>query len=384
MPRTEVESSTDATEAAQQLKWLEEERRRDKALLADLQRRQDQADGQLTHLEEAIERLGERLARSDEKLARSARFEKALQQFKDEILLQLRRSEERLDKEGEARDRRIGEERQTRAASLAKLEQRIDEAFKLREALESQRIEIQRLVKTVSVLQSQIDEAVRETKGQQETLLALREQVGKCEKTIAELSQTRDEEALRSESTSESVRLVQALVERETERTTELQTLVEGLRQEQSQLVEGLRKVDDRGKKQISGWTKELGLWRQEAEVAREQVALGAKQIRDGAKVLAALDDLKIQLEKDRDSLHHMERTAEERQRQQLEEWRKENELLWTRNDERWAQIAEENAKRDDHIAMLWETRLVHLRREVADMEKLIKELEKRLLRPNR
>jgi hypothetical protein len=384
MPRDEVGASIDATEAAQRLKWLEEERQRDKALLAELQKRQDQSDRQLVHTEEAIERLDERLVRSDEQLARSARFEKALQQFKDEILLQLHRSEERLDKDGEARDRRIGEERQTRAVSLAKLEQRIDEAFKLQETLESQRIEIQRLVKSVSTLQPQIDEAVRGTKGHQETLLALREQVGKCEKTIAEVSQNSDEEAVRSETISESVRLVQARVERETERTAELQTLVEGLRQEQSQLVEGLRKVDDRGKKQISGWTKEMGLWRQEAESAREQVALGAKQIRNGEKVLAALDELKIQLEKDRDSLQHMERTAEERQRQQLEEWRKENELLWLRNEERWAQLAEENAKRDDHIATLWETRLVHLRREVTELEKLIKNLEKRLLRPNR
>jgi len=384
MPRDEVETSIDATEAIRQLKWLEEERRRDKALLTELRKRQDQVDGQLVHIDEALERLDGRLARSDEQLARSARFEKALQQFKDEILLQLRGSEERLDKDGEARDRRLGEERQTRSAALARLEQRIEEAFKFEEGLKSQRIEIQRLVKSTSTLQLQIDEAVREAKARQDTLLVLKEQIGKCEKAIAEVSQKSDEEAVRSETLSESVRLVQARIERETERTAELQTLVEGLRQEQSEFVEGLRKVDDRGKKQISAWTREMGVWRQEAESAREQVALGAKQIRNGEKVLAALDALKIQLEKDRDSLQHMERTAEERQRQQLEEWRKENELLWLRNEERWAQLADENAKRDDHIATLWETRLVHLRREAADMEKLIKNLEKRLLRPNR
>ena len=78
-----------------------------------------------------------------------------------------------------------------------------------------------------------------------------------------------------------------------------------------------------------------------------------------------------------------MERTAEERQRQQLEDWRKENELLWLRNEERWKQLAEENAKRDDRATLLWETQIGYLRRDMTSLQKLIKEVEKRLVRRN-
>jgi chromosome segregation ATPase len=163
-----------------------------------------------------------------------------------------------------------------------------------------------------------------------------------------------------------------------------VESSVEEQRQAQAQLAEELRKVDDRGKKQISGWTREMAGWREEVAALPEQIARSDKQSREGERMISAMDALRIQLEKDRESLQHMERTAEERQKQQLEDWRKENELLWLRNDERWAQLADENAKRDEYIAALWEIQLAHLRREMAEIGKLMKGLEKRLMRPNR
>ncbi|HUV73833.1 MAG TPA: hypothetical protein VMW79_05965 [Anaerolineae bacterium] len=384
MPRDRRETGMDPSEGAQRLEWLEEERRRDKAILNELRKNQEQYDSQLAHAQEVTERLEERLAQTPAELGSAARFDKALQQFKDEILLELRRSEERLGKENEERDRQQREERQQRASAVAKLEQRITETLKFEEALQTQRVDIQRLTKTDSAFQLQIDEAIKQLKSQQERLLALGQRVDKSEATISEIFRAQDEEASRSEGVSESLRLLQAQMERADRERSDLESIAEQLRQEQSQIGDELRRVDDRGKKQISGWTKEMSNWRKDAEALREQMALAGKQSREGDRMLSALDALRIQLEKDRDSLQHMERTAEERQRQQLEDWRKENELLWLRNDQRWDQQADENAKRDDHIARLWETQLAYLRRDVAELEKLIKGLEKRLMRPNR
>jgi flagellar biosynthesis chaperone FliJ len=177
---------------------------------------------------------------------------------------------------------------------------------------------------------------------------------------------------------------VQALLEREDQRMAELEALVEDTRGEQSQVADKLRGVDDRGKKQISGWAKEMAAWRTDADAVREQTGLSEKQLRNSERMLDALDALRIQLEKDRDALQHMERTAEERQRQQLEEWRRENELLWLENRQQWEQLADENGKRDEYIALLWEVQLAYLRREMGELDKLTKELEKRLMRPNR
>ena len=384
MSREKTKVEMDLGEAAQLLKWLEEERRQDKALLADLQKKQEQHEGQLVRVWEATERLEQNLARAAAEVSGLSRFDKALQQFKDEILMELRKSEERAGKEHEARDRQLREERQERVSGLARLEQRFTEAMKIQEPLDTQRAEIQRLTKTASALRLQIDEAAKEVRGQQEKFLVVGEQVSKVEKSMVELFQASEEEQSRSESTDERLTLVQALLEREDQRMGELVALVEDTRGEQSQLADQLRGVDDRGKKQISGWAKEMAAWRTDADAVREQTGLSEKQLRNSERMLDALDALRIQLEKDRDALQHMERTAEERQRQQLEEWRKENELLWLASRQQWEQLADENDKRDEYIALLWQVQLAYLRREMGELDKLTKELEKRLMRPNR
>ena len=384
MPREKTEIEMDLGEAAQLLKWLEEERRQDKALLADLQKRQEQHEGQLVRVWEATERLEQNLARAAAEVSHLSRFDKALQQFKDEILMELRKSEERDGKEHEARDRQLREERQERVSGLARLEQRLTEAMKIQEPLDTQRAEIQRLTKTASALRLQIDEAAKEVRGQQEKFLVVGERVSKVEKSMVELFQASEEEQSRSGSMGERLTLVQALLEREDQRMGELAALVEDTKGEQSQLADQLRGVVDRGKKQISGWAKEMAAWRTDAEAVREQIGLSDKQLRTSERMLDALDALRIQLEKDRDALQHMERTAEERQRQQLEEWRKENELLWLGNRQQWEQLADENDKRDEYIALLWEVQVAYLRREMGELDKLTKELERRLMRPNR
>ena len=384
MPREKTEIEMDLGEAAQLLKWLEEERRQDKALLTDLQKRQEQHEGQLVRVWEATERLEQNLARAAAEVSHLSRFDKALQQFKDEILMELRKSEERDGKEHEARDRQLREERGERVSGLARLEQRFTEAMKIQEPLDTQRAEIQRLTKTASALRLQIDEAAKEVRGQQEKSLVVGERVSKVEKSTVELFQASEEEQSRSESMGERLTLVQALLEREDQRMGELVALVEDTRGEQSVLADQLRGVVDRGKKQISGWAKEMAAWRTDADAVREQIGLSEKQLRNSERKLDALDALRIQLEKDRDALQHMERTAEERQRQQLEEWRKENELLWLGNRQQWEQLADENDKRDEYVALLWEVQVAHLRREMGELDKLTKELERRLMRPNR
>jgi hypothetical protein len=230
----------------------------------------------------------------------------------------------------------------------------------------------------------QVEEMTKEGRQQQERMLSLEGRVARSEERMAGLLKTEEAEKSRTEGVVESLRLAQAQTERLTQQVADLQSLHEELRAEQKASEDEIRAVDDRMKKRVAGWAKEMGQWREGAEALRGQVALGDKLLRDGDKMMTALDELRIQLEKDRDALQHLERTAEERQRQQLEEWRKENELLWLRNDERWAQLVEANSKRDGHTVALWEAELSYMRRDVGELEKLITGVEKRLMRLSR
>ena len=325
-----------------------------------------------------------RVARTSAELQSLSRFDKALQQFKDEIMLELHKAEERMAKEGEEADRRLQVERKERQSALMRMDQRIEELLRLQDTLRTQQANIDRLTKTASALGMQVEEMTKEGRQQQERQLLLEGRIAGSEERTADLLKTGEAEKSRSEDVVESMRLAQAQMERLSQQVSGLESTSEQLRVEQAASADEIRAVDDRMKKRVAGWTKEMGKWREGAETLRGQVALADKQLRDGDKMMTALDALRIQLEQDREALQHLERTAEERQRQQLEDWRKENELLWLRNDERWAQLAEENSKRDGHIVALWEAELSYLRRNVGELEKLITGVEKRLMRPNR
>jgi hypothetical protein len=384
MPREKSGTDVEAAETKQLLNWLEEERRRDKALLAELQKRVGEQEEQSAHAREAMEQLSESVARVSAESQSLTRFDKALQQFKDEIMLELRRSEERMAKEGEEADKRLKVERQDRQTALMQMDQRIQELSDLQDKLRTQQADIERLTKTASARGMQLEEMTKEGRQQQERMLSLEGRITRSEERMAGLLEAGEAEKSRSEGVVESLRLAQAQTERLSQQVADLQSLHEGLRAEQKASADEIRAVDDRMKKRVAGWAKEMGQWREGAEALRGQVALGDKLLRDGDKMMTALDALRIQLEKDREALQHLERTAEERQRQQLEEWRKENELLWLRNDERWAQLAEENSKRDGHAVALWEAELSYVRRNVGELEKLITGVEKRLMRLSR
>jgi hypothetical protein len=384
MPREKSGTDVEAAETKQLLNWLEEERRRDKALLAELQKRVGEQEEQSAHAREAMEQLSESVARVSAESQSLTRFDKALQQFKDEIMLELRRSEERMAKEGEEADKRLKVERQDRQTALMQMDQRIQELSDLQDKLRTQQADIERLTKTASARGMQLEEMTKEGRQQQERMLSLEGRITRSEERMAGLLEAGEAEKSRSEGVVESLRLAQAQTERLSQQVADLQSLHEGLRAEQKASADEIRAVDDRMKKRVAGWAKEMGQWREGAEALRGQVALGDKLLRDGDKMMTALDALRIQLEKDREALQHLGRTAEERQRQQLEEWRKENELLWLRNDERWAQLAEENSKRDGHAVALWEAELSYVRRNVGELEKLITGVEKRLMRLSR
>ncbi len=370
----------DTSEATQLLTWLDEERRRDKALLIELRKSVEQHETHFLKVTERVEKLEERLAQTNAELARMSRFEQALEKFKEEILLELQRSEERLRKEVDSKDKLVREERQERLKALTSLGGRVEEALHIREPLQTQQVELQRLNKAISALKLQIDEALKEGRKPQEKLAVLAERLSKRDEKLAELLQERGEERARSESIKERLKFLEGWAERGTQQMVDLQAFGERLREEQSQLVEQLRAVDDRRSKQIAGWAKEMRSWREEGGARRDQMALMDKQYRSSQNMLASLAELKMHLEQDREALEHLQHTGEERQREQLEEWRKENELLWLRNGERWQQLSVENAKRDARMTRLWESQSEYLRRQVRELAKWIKEFEKRLV----
>ncbi|HID85966.1 MAG TPA: hypothetical protein EYP55_01135, partial [Anaerolineae bacterium] len=92
----------DLAEATQLLTWLDEEHRRDRTQLAELQQRAEAQTAEILDLTKRLEDLEGRLASTQAQLVKFPQIEKALQQLRDEMVALL--------EEGEAK-RRQAEER---------------------------------------------------------------------------------------------------------------------------------------------------------------------------------------------------------------------------------------------------------------------------------
>jgi DNA repair exonuclease SbcCD ATPase subunit len=371
----------ETSEATQLLTWLEEERRRDKALLVELEKTTTEQQTLFSQLGDQIAELEDQVTKANAELAKLGRSEQALQRYKDEILLEVKKSEERSRQHGERTEKLLHSERQDRAQALAKLGEKVKEASRLHEPLQAQQSEVQRLNKALSAIKLQLEEALRERREYQEKLLALTQRLDRNDKALAELQREREDAKIRSESIEEKLKLLEGWGDRGTQQMADLQAFGERLREEQAQFLEQLRTADDRRNKQLGTWGKEMRAWRSQAEKAGNTLAQLEKREKRAETIMGALDELKTQLEQYRESLEHLQHTGEERQKQQLEEWRQENEMLWLRDEERWQQLGEENARRDGRIAQLWDTQITHLRRQVGELAKWVRTYEKRAVR---
>jgi len=146
---------------AQQIKWMEDERRKDKAQIATLQ---EQLVGQARDLTEATRRLQEMdntLKASQTVMTRLLNTDRVLEEFKTDVIALINRlDDDRKKSERETeRLRNLSLETQQRQINELKLE--VPRINKIEEELPSRRAEEKRLAELMQRLQPQIDAAVQ-------------------------------------------------------------------------------------------------------------------------------------------------------------------------------------------------------------------------------
>ncbi|HEM61306.1 MAG TPA: hypothetical protein ENO24_03360, partial [Chloroflexi bacterium] len=214
MPREPVETGVDTADAERLLRWLDEERRRDKALLAELEKRVEEQERRFAHTEKTLEGLEGRLEQANAEVKGLARFDQAVQHVRDELVSMLRSVEERLGQESQERSGLLVEERQARMQAVASLEKRIEQALKLEQALQTQKVDLERLRQVGPTVNAQIEGALKEIKAQQQRLLVYGERIKRVEESLGTLSDAEQEVKYRFDGLGENLKRIQIDLER--------------------------------------------------------------------------------------------------------------------------------------------------------------------------
>lgn len=332
-------------ETKELLIWLDEEQRREKALLEELRK---QAEDQAVHIEDLINRFGGlegRLARLQGQIAQLPSLDDTLSRVRAEASLVVHEAREERHRAEEQAAALRQRERESVAQALEKVREEITLLLdKKMEPLDLHRSELQRLSEAIMGLRQEISGLREESVAQGRKIGYLESRVDKSTQEIAELGLMREE-----------------------------------IRKDREGFLEELRRLKDERQKEIAELRRDRAAWQQELSKREEETPRLEERIKEATKLSASLDKLEKELRVRRDQLLHLQRVGEERIRHDLEEWRKENEKRWAKSAAEWERQREEEAKRQARLAEIWPIQREHVRRQMAELEQWIKELEEQI-----
>ena len=341
----------DSAQAAQMIAWLDEEQRKDKALIAELRDLIQKQAIELGDQRKRIEELQGRVTRLQGDLSRMSQMDQIVQQVKAELAAVLHDVREELRRNDQQTLQARQLEREADAKAVLELGQRVEKLATLADRLTQQGAEQQRLNEALTAVRQRLDQVDRESTRRAD-LDRLAEEEHKREITrIDALQQGIDAIRAQIESYLARLQYLERWAQGSAQRTAEWQAFRADMQRLQGELQEAQRRSDQRVEKQIREWaTISEGLTR-EQDVWANQLRMFAEQHERTKKTLATLQDLAKELRVAQEEARQAVDLAGEKQRRELREWQGENEKRWTRYLAQWEFRWSEQKKADEALA---------------------------------
>ncbi len=348
-----VTQTMDLTQAMQTLKWLDDERLKDKATIAALQERVQGQEQQLAQQVAQIQELQTSLAGVHGVLSRVAEFEQMVSNYKTELILQMNQREETRRKERAESERLRRMEYKTLTVNLNRLEKelrvlpRYDEDLNARQA-ENQRLSeaLQHVEVAVADLSKRSDDRLKSVTFLEEQRRADNQRITEVESDIPELRRRIEALATKFPLLEENLQKQRARIEEAIQDTKKYEQPIEELRISDFQREQKMRQYLDQGE-QVA----------QELERVRAQTQGFVEQQQLVKRALSALEKFKVRIERRQDEMAERQRLAEEQIQQRWEEWQtarlKQQKKRAVIIEERWRGQEQTNAEFLKHIDSL-------------------------------
>jgi chromosome segregation ATPase len=352
----------DLAQAGQMLKWLDEERRRDKTILSSLQERLEAQAQQLARQEEQLTSLLSSVAGMEALLARVRDFTQTVEQFKTDVGLMLDDRDEKRRKE----QREVDMARQLEMGQVKdQVAQLLDDsrrAGRLEDRLTAVQTESQRLNEVLQRLEGTVSDLSKRSDDRVQTVTYLEEQRRSDNRRIAALEAETTELRRRVESTDARMPLLDEAIQKERARVDE------GLNQikEFGKVTEELRVADFRREQQAKKWAGQAEESRQEMERLQRDKGQLLEQQQRAERAVGTLETFRERLEARLNEVAEMQRLAEDRLKRQWEEWQAAQE-----KDRRREELGfEEEKKRQERVNKDHDARLSTLQDKAAGLQK--------------
>jgi len=306
----------DLDQATQMINWLDEERRKDKAQIAELANQVTQQYSQMAGLNKSLQDVEERLARLQSQALRYAQLEQTLGQTRLEIQKMIEASDKR----------RL---------------QADEEQFKIRQQ------ERERIDQVLSSLQLQI-EALQQF---QRSVIGDHDLVTRLDLTLGTLQTEIEDMLKRYDDLNHRIQLLEEWVPRFGQLATEQRQLSERLNKERAEAVEASRRAEQARARHMAEWAEQMKSSRREIEEWIATMRTIQEQHKEARQTYADLVEVEERMKQLEARLTQWQRLVEETRRKERDQIVADVEKRWQQQLGEWQFLRDEWNKRLSAVA---------------------------------
>jgi hypothetical protein len=350
---TDVTQTTELTQAMQTLRWLDEERRKDKATIAALQERLQGQEQQLAQQATQIQSLQTALAGIQGLISQVADFEQTVSKYKTELLLEMDQREEKRRKEQAEADRLRRMEHEALTTYVNRLEKQMRVLPHYDEELNARRAENQRLSEALQRLNVTVTDLSKRSDDRVQAVTYLEEQRRADNRRVADLERDNTELYKRTEALTTKFPLLEDTLQKQEARIRE--AIQETKKYEKP--IEELRVSDFQREQKMKQYMDQGAQVAQALERVRTQTQSFVEYEQRVNRALDKLDPFQARIEKRQNEVAQMQRVAEDRLKRQWEEWQDEQDKELKKRqlimDEQWRGQEQKNQEHDKSLERL-------------------------------
>ncbi len=321
----------DITQIDQMVRWLDEERKKDKEERTKLIQQVANLSGELEEQTARVQQLEFELSTVQGQLSRLRQMEESLNQLKSELALTLKDFKESLvDETHESEKLYRGDlDRLSQQVSLLQKDVNSLHNLKMKEWMETREAEENRLNEMIIDLKHQYEVIKSETEEKVRPLTFLSERMDQDHKRISQvqgeiiglqkaLGELKSRYALLSEQQ-----------ERQQKAAEEIKLAIEKIDRDHREFIERANLKEVQRDKKIARWEEEWQSIEDKLGKFQEQMEKFSLTYRDMVKTMEAIEEFKEGIRREVNQISELQRIAEERQRKELSEFKDENDRMW-------------------------------------------------------
>ena len=330
----------DMNQVARMIEWLDEERRKDKAVIAALEERVQQQTETITQL---TRRLGG--IESDQTSLRGAflpagKDNEIIEQLRAEMLQMMEQNEaKRLNAERES-ERRAAISRDSLVRPVRELGERMDKIERAIDQMPAVRAEQDRLATSIPALQQRLEDLNKKTEEPDRRLVFLEEQRRADSRRVSELQSEIPELQRQIDAVRPKLELLEEMALRNEKRVLDLQSDERERREQIQQFIDQQNLLIQQRDQQLVALEGKIGNYDEEMQTYMQRFETWSEAYRGMKRIIEDFERIGDRLERRINEVAEMQRLSEDRFRQEWNAWTADDQKRWKQftltNDEAW------------------------------------------------